>query len=60
MALKEPQERQAFLGLLVSLGLVDRKDGKVRGVWEQEGWRMSWPFCVHFTLFTCPGMNTVL
>lgn len=29
LALKEHQERRAFLGLLVSLGLVDRKDGKV-------------------------------
>lgn len=28
-ALKEEKERRAFLGLLVSLGLVDRKDGKV-------------------------------
>lgn len=28
-ALKEKKESRAFLGLLVSLGLVDRKDGKV-------------------------------
>lgn len=28
-ALKEEKERQDLLGLLVSLGLVDRKDGKV-------------------------------
>lgn len=28
-ALKEEKDSRAFLGLLVTLGLVDRKDGKV-------------------------------